>query len=53
MELVGGFVYLVELLKNMLSVVNIGVYVDIVCECVVVCEMILVVNEIVDVGYDL
>lgn len=37
----------------MLSVVNISVYVDIVCECVVVCEMILVVNEIVEVGFDL
>lgn len=37
----------------MLSVVNISVYVDIVCECVVVCDMIVVVYEIVDVGYDL
>lgn len=35
----------------MLSVVNIDVYVNIVCECVVICEMIGVVNEIVEVGF--
>lgn len=40
----GGFVYLVEFLKNMLSVVNILVYVDIVCDCFDLCSVISVSN---------
>lgn len=43
---VGGFVYLNVFVQNMLSVVNICCYVEIVCDCVVLCWFVLVVDEI-------
>lgn len=42
-----------EFVCNMFSLVNVIVYVKIICECVIICELIGVVNEIVEVGYNL
>lgn len=50
-EIVGGFVYLVEMLKNMLSVVNIVVYVMCVCEIVMECYGIEKIMKVIELFY--
>lgn len=47
----GGMGYLVLLVKNMFSVSNIKVYVEIVWECLVLWQMIFIFSEIVDVAF--
>lgn len=51
MVLVGGFVYIVDIVKNMLSVVNIVVYVMQVCEIVMECYVINCMIEVMELFY--